>query len=136
MEKEKQNLIDLYCNDQDSCNGCMIQDLCEIIEGDFQHYPDKQEKAYQMLKRETERQLRQPNNVDHPKHYNQGDIECIDAMISAFGTYAVYCFCICNSFKYIWRHQTKHGTEDLDKAIWYSNKALELMSIQGDEHDK
>lgn len=23
--------------------------------------------------------------VNHPQHYNQGSIECIDAMVSAFG---------------------------------------------------
>lgn len=67
------------------------------------------------------------SNVNHPEHYNQGDIECIDAMISAYGTKAVYSFCICNAFKYIWRCAEKGGSEDIEKAIWYLNKALELI---------
>lgn len=57
--------------------------------------------------------------VNHPNHYAQGDIECIDAMQAAFGKQAVMCFCICNAFKYIWRHNDKNGMEDIAKAKWY-----------------
>lgn len=69
--------------------------------------------------------------VNHPEHYNQGPIECIDAMISAYGKAAVECFCLCNAFKYTWRAPYK-GTEqeDLKKAQWYSNKYLELKSSE------
>ena len=66
------------------------------------------------------------SNVNHPSHYNQGGIECIDAMVSAFGKEAVGNFCICNAFKYVWRAKQKNGEEDLDKAIWYLNKVKEL----------
>jgi hypothetical protein len=66
------------------------------------------------------------NNVNHPKHYSQGNIECIDAMESAFGTQVVLLFCMCNAFKYIWRHSKKNGIEDIKKAMWYINKYLEL----------
>ena len=30
-----------------------------------------------------------PSRVDHPTHYNQGEIECIDAMLAAGGEDAV-----------------------------------------------
>ena len=66
------------------------------------------------------------NAVDHPSHYNQGGIECIDAMVSAFGADAVRKFCLINAFKYIWRASDKNGDEDIDKAIWYLNKYGEL----------
>lgn len=66
------------------------------------------------------------NNVNHPNHYNQGDIECIDAMIAAYGADMVSAFCICNAFKYIWRFADKNGIEDIQKAIWYLNKTLSL----------
>lgn len=66
------------------------------------------------------------SNVNHPEHYNQGNIECIDAMISAYGNEAVTNFCICNVFKYIWRFRAKNGQEDLNKAKWYLNKAIEI----------
>lgn len=69
------------------------------------------------------------SKVDHPPHYNQGDIECIDAMIAAYGKEAVQVFCLLNSFKYLWRMEHKNGQEDLEKAIWYLKKRLELIAI-------
>lgn len=70
-------------------------------------------------------------NVDHPAHYNQGSIECIDAMIAAFGKDAVAEFCRCNAFKYIWRSSHKgKEEEDIEKAIWYENKFNELKGIK------
>lgn len=73
------------------------------------------------------------DNVNHPSHYNQGGIECIDAMVSAFGKEAVKDFCICNAFKYIFRFKFKNGIDDIDKAIWYLNKYKEL---KGKEYEK
>ena len=66
------------------------------------------------------------SNVEHPKHYNAGNIECIDAMESAFGIEAVQNFCALNAFKYIWRFLHKNGVEDVDKAVWYLEKYIEL----------
>lgn len=68
------------------------------------------------------------SNVSHPSHYNQGCIECIDAMVSAFGKEAVANFCLVNAFKYVWRNRDKNGCEDVDKAIWYLNKFKELVA--------
>ena len=67
------------------------------------------------------------NSVEHPRHYNQGNIECIDAMIEAFGVKAVIAFCKLNAFKYLWRSDYKNKDEDLRKANWYLNKAQELI---------
>lgn len=64
------------------------------------------------------------DSVNHPSHYETNGIECIDAMQAAQGVSAVQDFCICNAFKYIWRH--KNGAEDIKKAVWYLNKWLEL----------
>ena len=68
------------------------------------------------------------NNLDHPSHYNQGNIECIDAMIAAFGKETVEHFCICNAFKYLWRSEFKNGSEDIKKALWYLTKHNELRN--------
>lgn len=68
-----------------------------------------------------------PIAVHHPSHYNQGKIECIDAMESAFGKEAVENFCLVNAFKYVWRTRDKNGLEDVKKAIWYLNKYKELV---------
>lgn len=66
--------------------------------------------------------------VNSPPHYTQGNIECIDAMESAFGTQAVIDFCRCNAFKYIWRAAHKNGIEDMNKAVWYINKIKEIIN--------
>lgn len=64
----------------------------------------------------------------NPDHYkNQCSIECIEAMQLAFGPIAVLNFCICNAFKYLWRHKNKNGMEDLDKAKWYVTKGNNIV---------
>lgn len=68
------------------------------------------------------------NKVNHPSHYNRGEIECIDAMESAYGTEAVIWFCMCNAFKYMWRFNKKNGREDILKCQWYQNKMIELQN--------
>ena len=69
------------------------------------------------------------NNVDHPSHYNNGGIECIDAIESATeGLTGIEAFCTGNAIKYLWRWKHKNGVEDLDKAIWYINKLKEVKS--------
>lgn len=64
--------------------------------------------------------------VNHPSHYSQGGIECLEAMEAAYGKDATATFCLTNAFKYIWRTEHKNGIQDIDKAIWYLNKYKEL----------
>lgn len=65
--------------------------------------------------------------INHPEHYETNGIECIDAMIASQGAEAVKNYCVCNAFKYIWRHQHKgKSDEDIQKAIWYLNRYLNL----------
>lgn len=67
------------------------------------------------------------DSVNNPAHYTQGDIECIDAMISAFGKEHVATYCYIAAFKYIWRHDHKgNPKQDMEKARWYIDKYLEL----------
>lgn len=65
--------------------------------------------------------------VNHPKHYTEGSVECIDAMIETQGVDAVMNYCICNAFKYLWRHRNKGGVEDIKKSHWYLEKYLGLL---------
>ena len=67
--------------------------------------------------------------VNHPAHYSQGDIECIDAMMSAAGVEGVKSFCHLSCFKYFWRFQHKNGVEDLKKAQWYLSKLIEISTL-------
>lgn len=66
------------------------------------------------------------DNVNHPSHYETGNFERIDVMIETQGKEAVMDFCVCNAFKYIYRHNNKNGVEDIKKAKWYLDKYIEL----------
>jgi hypothetical protein len=61
--------------------------------------------------------------VNHPPHYTQGDIECIDAIKAATkGLNGFEGYCTGNAIKYLWRWKHKSGVEDLKKADWYIRK--------------
>lgn len=64
--------------------------------------------------------------VNNPYHYETGQFECIDVMVETQGVEAVKAFCLCNAFKYLYRHKRKNGVEDVNKAIWYLNKYVQL----------
>lgn len=67
--------------------------------------------------------------VNHPQHYNNYDVEVIDMMERVFGREAVITFCKLNAFKYRMRAGTKPGQsadKDLNKERWYLNKMNEL----------
>ena len=70
------------------------------------------------------------DNVNHPAHYETGKFECIDVMVETQGVEATQNFCVCNALKYVYRHKKKNGIEDLQKAIWYLNKAVELEEAE------
>ena len=74
-----------------------------------------------------------PDPVNRPAHYTSGGIECIDAMQAAFGAEVVKDFCLCNAFKYLWRHRQKNGVEDLKKARWYLNRLIREMEVTDDD---
>jgi hypothetical protein len=65
------------------------------------------------------------DNVNHPSHYTQGSIECIDAIEeSTKGLLGIAAVCVANVIKYIWRYKFKNGIEDLKKARWYLDKLI------------
>ena len=65
------------------------------------------------------------DNVNHPKHYNSGKIECIDAIAAAVeGLQGFEAVCVANIIKYTWRWKHKNGVEDLKKAMWYTDKLI------------
>lgn len=71
------------------------------------------------------------DNVNHPAHYNQGGIECIDAIKAAIGDgFADYLRG--NVIKYLWRCEHKGGIEDLKKAAWYLDRAIKEMEVSGE----
>tara|TARA_R100000781_G_scaffold92968_1_gene57678 strand:+ start:246 stop:485 length:240 start_codon:yes stop_codon:yes gene_type:complete len=66
--------------------------------------------------------------VNHPKHYNQGEIECIDAIRAMLSTEEFIGYLRGNSLKYRWRFRYKNGVQDLNKAEWYEKRLLETLA--------
>ena len=74
----------------------------------------------------TTNQYAQDDNINHPAHY-AGSIECIDAMIAAYGREQVAIFCKLCAFKYLWRLEKKGDSSvDAGKAQWYLDKYKEM----------
>lgn len=60
------------------------------------------------------------DSVNNPSHYNNGKIECIDAIESAtVNKKGIEAVCVANIIKYLWRYEDKNGVEDVEKAGWY-----------------
>jgi hypothetical protein len=67
-----------------------------------------------------------PDNVNHPSHYTDGGIECIEAIEAQLTSEEYRGYLKGNICKYIWREKNKGGTESLKKAQWYLNRLIEL----------
>lgn len=65
------------------------------------------------------------DNINHPAHYTQGNIECIEAIAAAVtGLEGIEAVCTANVIKYLWRWKKKNGEEDLEKARWYLDELI------------
>jgi hypothetical protein len=71
------------------------------------------------------------DNVNHPSHYTQGKIECIDAIAEATKQLqGIEAVSTANVIKYLWRWKFKNGLEDLRKAQWYLNHLIKKVENQ------
>lgn len=68
--------------------------------------------------------------VNHPSHYTQGGIECIDAMKASMSDEAFKGLLKGNVIKYIWRYEKKvNPLEDLKKAKWYLERLIKELEL-------
>lgn len=119
--EEMRKALEFHCENVDGCGSCLS-------------VPDKDGNCFScddedVVRANFERVFGKccaADNVNHPAHYETGKFECIDVMIETQGVEAVKAFCVCNAFKYIYRHNNKNGVEDVKKALWYLNKYVEL----------
>lgn len=75
------------------------------------------------------------DNVKHPSHYTNGDIEVIDYMQDKLSPQEFEGYCIGNVIKYTSRYKKKNGVEDLKKARWYLNRAIATYIGEEDLND-
>lgn len=66
-------------------------------------------------------------NVNHPSHYTQGKIECIEAMEAMLTPEEFRGYLRGSIFKYQWRVMDKNGVEDLEKAKWYLDYLIKKL---------
>lgn len=67
--------------------------------------------------------------VNNPKHYNTGNIECIEAIEESMSSVAFKGYLKGNCLKYLWRYDYKgKQVEDLQKAGWYLNKLTKMVT--------
>ena len=72
------------------------------------------------------------DRVNHPAHYTQGGVECIEAIASAtVGLEGIEAHCTACAIKYLWRWKRKNGAEDLHKAKWYIDYLLDIIQKEG-----
>ena len=69
------------------------------------------------------------SNVNNPPHYNQGQIECIDAIREALTEEEYRGFLKGNIIKYLWRERHKNAIEDCKKAKWYLEKLTQKENV-------
>ncbi|MDK9853158.1 DUF3310 domain-containing protein [Staphylococcus equorum] len=76
-------------------------------------------------------QRKRNDTVNHPSHYNKGKIEAIVIIEQVASTYPIkVALSIGNTVKYLIRAPFKNGVEDLKKAQWYLNRAIEKWDVK------
>ena len=149
MDRSKrEEILNRYCDSIDDCDHCELMKKYDkdTIEFTDQYAcifdemsDDMLDKCYDWLKdisrgacenAETRccDKEHNANMVNHPSHYTQGGIECIDALkaatVSKTGIEAV---CTANAIKYLWRYEEKNGIEDVKKAKWYIDRLIKEL---------
>ena len=76
-------------------------------------------------------QRKRKDAVNHPSHYNYGDIEVIDFIEQVTKHYNPnVAYHIGNAIKYLARSPHKNGKEDIQKAKWYIERAFENWEVK------
>jgi hypothetical protein len=67
------------------------------------------------------------DNVNHPSHYTEGKIECIEYIEDKLTPEEYRGYIKGNVLKYITREKHKNGDEDLKKAKWYLDRLVSRL---------
>lgn len=98
-----------------------IEDKTEHIGFD----KENTEKSRKLLSNDLQQRKRN-DTVNHPSHYNYGEIEVINFIEQVTQHYnANVAYHIGNAIKYLARSPHKNGKEDIAKARWYIERAFE-----------
>jgi hypothetical protein len=67
------------------------------------------------------------DDVNHPVHYNNGKVECIEAIEAMLSETEFEGYVRGNVMKYVWRFKYKDGVKDLKKAKWYLERLIAAL---------
>ena len=89
-----------HCPFDDGADGCLLTDANVIpCEWDFS------------VMRNADAAPTTSDNVNHPSHYTQGGVECIDALQAAtVNLQGIEAVCTANAIKYLWRWKQFQST--------------------------
>jgi len=86
------------------------------------------EEALEQFRPVEETNIAYDDSVNHPYHYTQGGIECIEAIKASMTEEEFRGFLKGCTIQYMWRYRLKNGLEDLKKASWYLNRLIKELS--------
>lgn len=147
--KEKVEMLQYYCDNKNfTCldcplyqkydeetdqytedHGCVFEDMDnEMLDKIYGWYKEIDQVSCENAEDSCCNKEPNVDMVNHPAHYTQGGIECIDALkaatVSKTGIEAV---CTANAIKYLWRYEEKNGIEDVKKARWYIDRLIKEL---------
>lgn len=125
LRKKYDKEIDMFTDEA----GCVFDKMSEdMLNKCYNWYKELGPAACENAKAECCNKEPNADMVNHPSHYTQGGIECIDALkaatVSKTGIEAV---CTANAIKYLWRYEEKNGIEDVKKARWYIDRLIKEL---------
>ena len=119
--------LDKFCDECHGCNICLLEKFSGGVMCVFDEWSDdKLAIAYDHVYKNMDENV--PDMVNHPQHYTQGGLECIDALKAATGgKRGIEAVCVANVIKYLWRYEKKNGIEDVRKAKFYIERLLKEL---------
>jgi len=88
-----------------------------VFNGAMQGFPEKVE----------EEDPEEEDPVDHPPHYNQLGVECIQVIEELYADD----YLLGNAMKYLWRAKYKGKfAEDLKKCVWYLQRRISALESE------
>lgn len=71
------------------------------------------------------------DDINHPKRYIKGGMECIDAIEAAISNLpGKEGFLVGQIIKYVWRYREKDSLSSLEKAEWYLKRLIEKVKLE------
>lgn len=71
------------------------------------------------------------DDINHPKRYIKGGMECIDAIEAAISNLpGKEGFLVGQIIRYVWRYREKDSLSSLEKAEWYLKRLIEKVKLE------